>query len=304
MRIGVVGCGRLFERGYGPALRRMSGARLVAVADPDLGRCRRLAPDTPAFPDAALLLDAGLVDALVLATPCQAHLAAARLAAEAAVPALVEKPPAADLPGAVALASLSPVPWLGFNRRFDRGLARLRGVVPQDGPLRLHLEQTNTGEWGSYVVRDDALLSLGPHLLDLVRWLTGAEIARVRAPQVGPRSAELEVETQRGSARIRIATDRRPKNVVDVLDGTGRRIARSGGEGLLGRGIRWLVQGGGSRLVDLLTRQLEAFVRAAGGEPAPTLATARDGVPVMAAIEAARHSSRSGSDWVAVPSEA
>jgi myo-inositol 2-dehydrogenase/D-chiro-inositol 1-dehydrogenase len=299
LRIGVVGCGRLFARGYLPALRRTAGAALAAVADPDLGRCVELAPGTPAFPGAAEMIAAGVVDALVLATPCAAHLADARLAADAGLRTLVEKPPAASGEESASLAGLDPIPWIGFNRRFDPALRRLRASLPPGGRLHLELEQANPGRWGSYVVRDDALLALGPHLLDLVGWLGGAEIERVRALSVAPRSAEIEAETERGAARIRLATDQPPRNVIAARDGDGRRIARQGG-GFVERGLAWLARGGGDGLVDLLARQLEEFVRGARGGEAPTLATARDGVPVMAAIDAARDSARRGGGWVAL----
>jgi predicted dehydrogenase len=93
LRLGLIGCGRLAERGYVPAVYRARGLRLAAVADRVAARCAAAAPGIPSFSDAAELIDAGIADVLVLATPAAAHLADARLAAEAGLPTLVEKPP-------------------------------------------------------------------------------------------------------------------------------------------------------------------------------------------------------------------
>ena len=38
------------------------------------------------------------------------------------------------------MAALDPAPWIGFNRRFEPGLARLRSKVPAKGELDLSIE--------------------------------------------------------------------------------------------------------------------------------------------------------------------
>ena len=78
LRVGLVGCGRLAERGYVPALKLAQGITLAALADPVLSRCDTVAPGVPAYTSAAALLAAAEVDAVVLATPAAAHLAEAR----------------------------------------------------------------------------------------------------------------------------------------------------------------------------------------------------------------------------------
>ena len=176
LRIGLVGGGRLAEEGYLPALRRPTGCgwwrwpnstRSAAAGWPRWPAC-------PAYPNAAGLLAAEPVDALVIATPAGAHLADARLAAAAGLPTLVEKPPAADLAEAAELAGLVPTPWIGFNRRFDAarwpGCGRRSRAVPRSGCS--WRSATGGGGWGAHTAADDALLDLGPHLVDLARWLT------------------------------------------------------------------------------------------------------------------------------------
>ncbi len=210
--------------------------------------------------------------------------------------ALVEKPPAADALEAAGLASLDPLPSIGFNLRFDRDLQRLRSTVPAGARLHLTLDlHHQAGSWRSYAVDDDALLRLGPHLVDLVRWLTGSEIERVRAVALTPTSALLELETGRGTARISCATDRPPTNRIEIRGDDGRVIGSQTGAGLVRRALRRLT--GGDGLVRLLALQLEAFANGERGVSQPLLASALDGLAVMRTIDAAR---RSDGSWLAV----
>ena len=301
VRVGLVGCGRLAELGYLPALRAARGARLAAVADPVRSRREALAPGLPAYASAAELVAAGGVDAVVLATPMEAHLDDAAAAAAAGLSVLVEKPPAPDAVGAAALAALDPLPFVGFNRRFDPSLRRLRGRVPPRGDLDIVLTLENPGTWRSHTVVDDALLGLGPHLIDLARWLAGCGIARVRTHELTHDRASLELSLERGSARIACARGAPHRDRVEVGDSRGGTIARHRGDGLVRRGLRRLARPlTPSGLVALLAREVEELARAARGQAPPTLATAADGFAVMATIDAARLSATSGGDWIVV----
>ncbi|MGH3822978.1 MAG: Gfo/Idh/MocA family protein, partial [Pseudonocardiaceae bacterium] len=220
LRIGLVGAGRLAEVGYLPALRAAGGMRLVGLAESDPTRRVRvaaLAGGVPAFPDAAALLAELRLDGLVLATPASTHLADARSAATAGVAVLVEKPPAADRRQAAKLAALTPAPWIGFNRRFDPGIEALRAATPADEPVGVFLElEYRRRAWGAHMVTDDALLDLGPHLIDLARWITAAEVTDVRHAAVSPERAEFDLALGMARARIRCATNRPHREHVEV----------------------------------------------------------------------------------------
>lgn len=302
LRIGLVGAGRLAEVGYLPALAAAPGVRLVAVAEPDAGRRDRVASlaGAAAHPDAASLLAGTPVDALVLATPAAAHLADARRAAAAGLPVLVEKPPAADAAEAVQLAALTPAPRIAFNRRFARGLAELRAATPrgQEVGLLLEIGYRRRG-WGAHTVADDALADLGAHLIDLARWLTGAEVAEVLRADVAPERAEFDLLLGPARARVRCATDQpyRERFVVRHRDGTllGRRT-----EGGPVAAVRDRLLPRPHALVASLTAQVEAFARAVRGEPEDVLGTAADGVAVMTVIEAVRSCAARGGRRVPV----
>lgn len=326
VRLGLVGCGRLAVAGYLPALAETPGVRLVAVADPDPARRGALASlaaaagcgpsarvPVRAFPDAAALLDGAEVDALVLASPAAAHVADAERAAAAGVPTLVEKPPAVDAAGARALAALDPPPRVGFNRRFDPGAGRVRSAVPAGGDLDLRLEiGYRRAGWGAHAVHDDALLDLGPHLIDWARWISGAEVVDVACTELQPERAALDLTLGRGRALLRAATDRPHAELVELRDGSGQALARHrlGGLGAAVRGR--LGRSGPTALVHSLAGQLAAFAAAAGppgsgapasvpadpaggpGDPAPALGTAADGLAAMLVVDAARASAADG----------
>ena len=313
LRLGLVGCGRIAERGYLPALRRVRGMRLVGLADRVPSRCRQLVPDVPSYPDAATMIAAGGVDAIVLATPASAHIADARRAGEAGLPTLVEKPPAVDAGEAATLVRIVRPPWIGFNRRFDPLIARLREAVPANGDLALFLDlHYESGSWRPYAVADDALLAVGTHLIDLARWLTHSDVHRARAVAVEPNRAVLELELTRGPARISCATDRPLRDRIVVRNAAGWQIARHEGVGLRSKvhllttmlrdpNLRRLIHPASrTSLVRLLIRELEAFGSAARGGDASVLATAADGLAVMTVIDAVRRSASDGASWQAL----
>lgn len=300
LRIGLAGCGRIAERGYLPAAAGAGEIAVAAVADPDAGRARKLGGElgVPAFGSAAAMLGAAELDAVVVANPVEHHLATAELVAAAGLPCLVEKPPAADLVAAQALAGLDPAPAIGFNRRFLQGL-ELRDRVPTEGWLELELELrfSRTG-WAAHASRDEALLDAGIHLIDLACFLVEAAPLAVRGAELGRERAALELELSRGRARISCATDARYAERVTVRDRGGRTLAASriGRLGALAGRLR----GGEDPLVASLRAQLIAFADLARGDDPGALAGAEAAPRALAVVEAARRSARLGGAEVVV----
>lgn len=302
LRLGLVGCGRLAERGYLEAIRRARGAKLVGLADLEQARCSSIAPPLPGYSEPAELLSRDDLDAVVFATPAGAHLEGARLASQEDLPALIEKPPAESAAKVTAMAALDRQPWFGFNRRFEHGISRLRDRVPADGVLELTMDLSRPRRsWRSHEASDDALLGLGPHLIDLAAWLTASRVEHVRALELSPETARLELSLARGLARIDCASGSTPLDRIQVRR-EGRLCARYSGGGLLHRGARRLCRPlGAGALVRSLALQLEAFVSAVRGGGRGPLADCRDALAVMEAIDAARRSSAGGGGWIALP---
>jgi predicted dehydrogenase len=290
-RIGLVGCGRVAEFGYLPAFRQTTGVKLAGVADPDQSRCEEIAPGVPAHESIGDLIEAGGLDALVISTPTRFHLAHARCAAEAQLPALLEKPPGLNVGEACALQALNPSPWIAFNRRFESGIVKLKEALPCDGKLNLRLElHYRRNSWKSFDMQDDVLLDLGPHLIDLARWLTDSEILSARAHLLHERRVEFEVALERGHAIISCSNNRPHYEHIEVKEFLGRVRGSHRRGGLLSGIVARLQPNRENPLVSSLVAQLEAFGRAVRGIGGTVLGTPADGLMVMSAIEAVRRS--------------
>ena len=302
----LVGGGRLAEDGYLPALADTAGLRLGCVVDPDPSRRDQIARAASAaglgvVPTVATLeegIEVGAPDMAVVASPVGTHLEHAIALSHANIPTLVEKPPAPDAAGAAQLAALDPAPWIGFNRRFDAGAARVRDAIPAAGHgfvvrLGLHYRRRS---WRAVGAGDDALLDLGPHLVDWALWITQGQVRDVSSSTLTHERAQVVLSLDQGQVILDAATDRPWRESIDLRRSSGTAVARHrlGGAtaGILSR-LRG--SSGPSPLVDGLRHQLVALARVATGrEPDPRLATAAHGAVVMAVLDAARTSAASG----------
>jgi len=296
IRVGLVGCGRLAERGYVPALQRSRHLHLAAIADVAPARCETIAPGVPAYSSFQQMLEAGGLDAVLICTPTRFHVADACLAARAGLLSLVEKPPGTRPDEAAQLMALTPAPRIAFNRRFDPAVSALRRAVPAKTGIELRLElQYRRKGWNPFDMHDDALLDLGPHLIDLASWLTGERILRVQADVVTFTRASFTAFMERSRARIECMANRPYRERIVVTAG-GRRLGRHHRGGVLSGIMARLRPGRGNPLVESLVGQLEAFTLAVRGQDAAPLGTAADGFAAMSAIQAVRASAAHAGD--------
>lgn len=191
---------------------------------------------------------------------------------------------------------------MAFNRRYEPGLMNLKQSLP-DGQgllLRLDLHYRRT-TWSPFDMRDDALLDLGPHLIDLARWLTGSEVRSARTHSLDEQHARFELELTGGRADVACSINRPYRERIEVSDADGRCRAsyRRGGivRGILAR----LSPRRENPLVSSLVGQLEALGEAVRGGSRGRLASAADGVAVMSVIEAVRGSALSRGSSYPVP---
>ena len=304
LRVGLVGCGRLAEFGYLPAFRQAKGIRLAGVADTDPSRCQAIAPGVPAYQNIHSLIDAGGIDALVISTPTRFHLSDARSAANAGLPALLEKPPGLNLEEARTLYCLRPCPWIGFNRRFDPDIARLKYESPRDGNIQLELHYRRTS-WKPFDMQDDALLDLAPHLIDLARWLTGSEVVSARAVSLNKRRVNFDLKLELGHAAISCSNDTHYRERIVLRDPQGRVRGAYKRGGLVSGLAARLQPKRESPLVKPIVGQLEAFALAVRGLLDRTpLATAADGLAVMVVMDAVRRSAAQNGIECRLPSAA
>jgi predicted dehydrogenase len=212
------------------------------------------------------------------------------------LPALVEKPPGVNLNEAERLLKLVPQPWLGFNRRFDPDVVKLKNQCSNHDMSKIRLELCyRRRAWNPIDMQDDALLDLGPHLIDLSRWLTRSEVTSVRARTLTQHYAEFEVELDRYQATIVCCCNSPYRERVSILSKDDRVLGMFRRGGILAGIVGKLFPSGETPLLHSLVGQLEAFRCAVQGLPsAQALGSVGDGVKVMAVIEAVRDSARAG----------
>jgi predicted dehydrogenase len=207
-RIGVVGTGWWATTAHLPALAGYAGADLVAVCDPipDRGLAAAERFGVPAhFTDVAALLAAVQLDGVVVATPHTSHHSVARAALDAGVHVLVEKPlttTAADAWDLVERAERSGLHLtVGYTYQHTTTAAFVRTAVrDQIGELvcvsaefasatqRLFAggdDPPNPGEPHPMTYADPSRSGGGQghtqvtHLMGMVLWVTGREVAEV-----------------------------------------------------------------------------------------------------------------------------
>ncbi|WP_028568810.1 Gfo/Idh/MocA family oxidoreductase [Salinispora tropica] len=190
MRIAVVGVGRMGAI-HAANLRRHPDVTSLVIADVDRQRAQEVARRLDA--SAADSVDEAFTsgtEGVVIASNTATHAELIRQAARAGLPAFCEKPVAADLSEATRtvqeVQAAGATLQIGLMRRFDAGFlagrARVRagqlgrlhtirsvGADP-DPPPATYLSSSGGIFW-------DALI----HDFDLLRWITGREVAEVYA---------------------------------------------------------------------------------------------------------------------------
>jgi predicted dehydrogenase len=211
--IGLVGVGRHGTRYVQHLLHDLDGAALTAI-------CRKSGGGTypgtniPIFEDYRAMIADPRVQAVVVVTPPSLCHRICLTAVEAGKPLLVEKPLALngrEARSMIAAATQRDVLLMtAQTMRFDPTILLLREQLRTIGPLTSaslvsHIEtKANLMEGTQGPVAVGALLEIGVHLLDLVRFLTGQEIATVQcmitpASNAGPEtSVRAELQTSGG----------------------------------------------------------------------------------------------------------
>jgi myo-inositol 2-dehydrogenase/D-chiro-inositol 1-dehydrogenase len=208
--VGIIGAGQI-ARFHAEEVIAADGC-LVAIADPDEGRGRRLATRMGAayLATAEALLDDPRVQAIIIATPNATHYRLALAAIQNGKDVLCEKPLTTDAEDSARLVQAvrdrpGVIFQVGYMKRFNPGFELLREVLPQVGDL-LHAEVRVLAErrpepiatWYRQPQQSGGgiLTHSGSHLIDVMRFLFG-EPARVDARvRYAPETPSLDQASQ------------------------------------------------------------------------------------------------------------
>jgi predicted dehydrogenase len=259
----------------------------------------------------ALVADSG-VQAVIAVVPPSLHPAIAAAVAAAHKPLLIEKPLAtsgAEACEVVRTLRRAQVPCLmAHTLRWNAVARTIRDRLPELGPLRaLYLNQRfepSPLDWldDPVTAGGGIILHTGVHSFDLVRWLTGHEVARAwcRAARTDTLRTEdnfmAALELQGATTLVAVSGSRSTAGRSGLIDAAGA-LGQLVGDHALGfaYGVR-----GRERLplslpeeVPTVREVLRAFVALiADGTPAPV--AIEDGARAVLIAEACRRSAESG----------
>lgn len=319
LRVGLIGAGKMGADHAQRIHERISGARLAAVADPDLDRAQQVADGVGAraAQDPFDIIGASDVDALVIASPGAVHEPLLLAAIEQGVPVMCEKPLTPDAESSLRVLEAEEargkrLVQVGFMRRFDAEYVELKRLLDSGDlgrPLLLHCAHRNPstppGFTSEMMIYDSVV-----HEFDTTRWLLGEELAAVsvRAPRSSAQAPEGLLDPQ--VVTIETVSGVLVDVEIFVNCGFGYQVrceaVAEKGTALVGADVGPLIHGngqwGGVVTADFRERFGAAFDRefqrwsdaARRGEVDSAAASAWDGYAAATACEAGVQAQRSG----------
>ncbi len=292
LRIGVAGAG-YFGRFHALKVAASRRAVLSGVSDPDAIRAASVAKEAGGAPvlKFAALLQAS--DSVIIAAPAEAHYDLAGAALRAGRHVLVEKPIAATLDQADALAAWATARGLVLQVGHLLRYTAERAAIAERIRRPLYIESTRIAPYKPRGTDVSVILDLMIHDLDLVLSLVDSEIESVDAMGAAVSSAHEDIANARvrfcngcvasiTASRISLKTERRMRLFSQEgylsADFGARKLVminRERGLPLPGTGFRR--EEIGWREDDALAAELDAFVSAI-----------TDGMPVLVDAAAGR----------------
>ena len=288
----MVGAGH-FGRFHALKIAGSARATLAGIHDPDGARAQTVGWEAgaPAMDFDALL---AACDAVVIAAPAQAHHRMGMAALSAGRHVLMEKPIAADLSEADALAAAARerglVLQVGHLERFSAAYGALEGRLQRP----LYVEATRTAPFKPRGTDVSVILDLMIHDLDMVLTLVDSPLIAVDAVGAAVESAHEDIASARlrfengavatvTASRVSLRTERRMRifaaDCYIALDFANRRLTRFG-------------RGQGTALPAIPGVGVEEFAwedhDSLAAEHAAFAASALDGAPVLVDAAAGR----------------
>lgn len=214
--IGLIGVGRHGSRYLQHLLHDVPGVSLVAICRKRIEEGATGLPSStiPVYGEYRALIADPLVRAIIVVTPPTLCHEICLEAVRVGKPLLIEKPLAPTAPEAremVRAADKAGVLLMtAHTLRFDSAIEQVKDTLPRLGVIRSSRMTSQIESASSTTAireafgRRGALLEIGIHLLDAVRFLTGDEVRAVRChmdprPPAGPETkATVQLTTIRG----------------------------------------------------------------------------------------------------------
>jgi len=277
IRIAVAGCG-VMGRNHLRVLSSIEGAELVGVCDqsPDAVAQASEKYGVPGYESWREMLDAGRLDAMVVAVPTRFHCDIGVAALEGGVHVLVEKPIAYTLEEGQALVDAAKraqrVLAVGHIERFNPAIRELqRRVAAGELGRVFHIFARRQGPFPARIRDVGVVIDLATHDLDVMSHLVGSGVSRVYA------ETEQRIHTEHEdmlNALVRFETGEVGVLQVNWLTPTKiRELSVLGERGLF--------------LVNYLTQELMHYKNAdveGGGDVVPQLQSVSEGDAVRIPI--------------------
>lgn len=198
VRIGMVGCGTIAALSHLPAMEAVPEAECVAIFDVDQYRVVELGKNrnVKIFDSYEKMLDSGIVDAVVVASPNIFHKEQVCQAVVKGIHVLCEKPMATILPDAAQILKYNKkhniILQVGFNQRYWNQVKLAKRIVDEGiiGQV-MGFRSTYRESWDVYPAATEyrydlkqsggaCIIDLAIHRIDLARYLVG-EITEICA---------------------------------------------------------------------------------------------------------------------------
>jgi len=315
--IGVVGAGMIGRDHIRRITDVLPGGRVVAVTDTDRSRAVSAAekPGATVCDDAAALIAAPGVDAVLICSWGPAHEEAILPALAAGKPVFCEKPlaPTQEACRRIVDAEVrvgKRLIQVGFMRRYDRAYADLKATLTSGrigAPLMFHAAHRNASVPPDLYTSPMAISDTMVHDIDVARWLLDDEVARVRVfagkPNPAGRGLRDPIFAVMEMAGGALATVEVSVNIGYGYDIRGE-ISASKGVATLAESNKVVVKAGDSfsgrvptdwreRFIEAYDIEIAAWIRAAseGGATGPS---AWDGYAITAVADAALRAADTG----------
>ena len=187
LNVGLIGVGRMGSY-HAETWERLSGARLVAIADPDETTARQRIGRRPIdwVADYRWMLERPDLDAVCVCTPSEHHAKVALDAIEAGKHVFVEKPIATALEDGLRMAAAARVAgvklMVGHIERFNPAVGKLAELIDEGRIGRVfRAHSTRVGPLPTRIMDTGVAIDLATHDLDLMQFVLGRNITSIFA---------------------------------------------------------------------------------------------------------------------------